>query len=87
MVKKEDPGENFIDLTLPHKPELQSTNKVFDPFDGSDDDSALSDLDGFDEEYVDDSEGVMETRNGVQYFVCRSRSLVILMFGEETNFN
>jgi len=84
-VKKEEAGDNIIDLTLPDAPALPAANSDFDPFDGSDDDSVLSDLEGFDEECVDDSEGVMETRNGVQYFVCRSKVPLISTLSEILN--
>ncbi|KAH8597955.1 hypothetical protein B0O99DRAFT_507415, partial [Bisporella sp. PMI_857] len=57
-IKSEEPGQMTIDLT-------------YDPFDTAQDSSELSELEGFDDNF-DDSQGTMETRNGIQYFVCKT---------------
>jgi len=73
-VKREDPDDRIIDLTVsPAAP-----NHEFDPFDWSEEESGLEDIPEYNGNDVDNSDGVYQTRNGVEYFVCNSKYKAIV---------
>ena len=54
-------------------------NNVVHTLERDDDESELSDVVGFDEDVDDDennSEGILETRDGMDFFVCKSTNPV-----------